>query len=149
MIKRMLVLLAVAGVCIHLPLLVWGDQPLTWNTPVGNFNLNLTASEALLGYDAILKQAIGGLSLPVWTDPKNIVALQVGAVAPWPTNIATVEPYIAAGHDIAREIPGLNQYQSLHLNIFARYATDQGKAGLGLSFSYAFAGGSSTPAPAP
>lgn len=119
----------------------YADQaPLQWQVPyVGTINLNLTTTEALLGYDAVLKQAIGGASLPVWTDPKGIVALQLGAVAPWPTNDATIEPYIAAGHDIAKEIPGLNEYKSLHLNLFGRYATDQGKAGLGLSFSYSFA----------
>ena len=116
------------------------DSPLQWQIPyAGTINLDLTTTEALVGYDAVLKQAIGGASLPVWTDPKGIVALQLGAVAPWPTNDATIEPYIAAGHDIAKEIPGLNQYKSLHLNLFARYATDQGKAGLGLSFSYSFA----------
>ena len=128
----------------------FADQPLVWNVPyVGTINLNLSSSEALLGYDAVLKQAIGGVSLPVWTDPKNLVALQVGAVAPWPTNNATVEPYVALGHDLAKEIPGLNQYNSIHLNVFARYATDQGKAGVGVSFSYSFVGSPVTPPVAP
>lgn len=145
MIKRMLVLLAVAGVCIHLPLLVWGDQPLQWSTPVGDFNLNLTATQALLGYDAVLKQAIGGMSVPVYTDPKGIVTLQLGAGAPWPTNGATVEPLFLAGHNILKEIPGLNQYQNASLNIFGRYASNNGKAGAGIAFSYAFGGGSVSP----
>jgi hypothetical protein len=114
------------------------DQ-LVWNTPAGNFNLNLQTTEALLGYDAILKQSVAGASLPIYQDPKGIVTLQVGAVGVWPTNAAGVEPYIAAGHDILREIPYLSQFNSCHLNVFARYATPQGKAGLGLSFSYAFA----------
>lgn len=113
---------------------------LVWQVPyVGTINLNLQSTEALLGYDAVLHQAIGGASLPVWTDPKGLVALQVGAVAPWPTNNSTIEPYIAAGHDLAKEIPGLNEYKTIHLNVFARYASDQGKAGLGVSFSYSFA----------
>lgn len=146
MLKRTLILLGVFGVCFA-PLAAYGDA-LQWNVPnVGLINLNLTTTEALLGYDAVLKQSIGGMSLPVWTDPKGLISLQLGAVAPWPTNNATVEPYIAAGHDIAREIPGLNQYQSLHLNIFGRYASDRGKAGVGLSFSYTFAG--STPSTPP
>jgi hypothetical protein len=119
------------------------DQ-LVWDTPAGNFNLNLQSTEALLGYDAILKQSIAGASLPVYTDPKGIIAVQLGAVAPWPTNAAGVEPYLAAGHDILKEIPYFNQFSSCHLNIFGRYATSQGKAGVGLSFSYSFAT-SSTP----
>lgn len=115
-------------------------DPLQWQVPyVGLVNLNLTTTEALLGYDAVLKQSIAGASLPVWTDPKGIVALQIGAVAPWPTNGASVEPYLAAGHDIAKEIPGLKQYQSLHLNVFGRYSSSTGKAGTGISFSYSFA----------
>jgi hypothetical protein len=117
----------------------YADQ-LQWQIPyVGLINLNLNSTEALLGYDAVLKQAIGGASLPIWTDPKGIVALQVGAVAPWPTNGAGVEPYISAGHDIAKEIPGLNQYKSIHLNVFGRYSSSTGKAGSGVSFSYSFA----------
>src|ERR1700685_2242894 len=76
-------------------------DPLQWQVPyVGLINLDLTPTEALVGYDAVLKQAIGGMSLPVYTDPKGILSLQLGAVAPWPTNNSTVEPYISAGHDI-------------------------------------------------
>lgn len=121
-------------------------DPLQWQVPyMGTINVNLNTTEALTGYDGVLKQAVAGLSLPVWTDPKGIVSLQAGAVAPWPTNGSTVEPYIAAGHDILREIPGLNQYNSCHLNIFGRYATSVGKAGAGISFSYAFAGGTTAP----
>lgn len=117
-----------------------GPKPLQWQVPyVGLVNLNLTTSEALVGYDGVLKQAVGGFSLPVWSDPKGIVSLQAGAVAPWPTNGSTVEPYLAAGHDILKEIPGLGEYSSCHLNVFGRYATAQGKAGAGVSFSYAFA----------
>ena len=120
--------------------------PLQWQVPyVGLVNLNLSTTEALLGYDAVLKQSIGGASLPVWTDPKGIVVLQIGAVGSWPTNGAGVQPYVALGHDILKEIPGLNQYQSLHANIFGRYASEQGKAGVGLSVSYSFAGGTTNP----
>ena len=135
----------VAAIMIFALGMVHAD-PLQWQVPYfGTVNLNLTTSEALVGYDAVLKQSIGGVSLPVWTDPKGIVTLQAGAVAPWPTNAATVEPYLAAGHDILREIPGLSQFNSCHLNVFGRYATSQGKAGAGISFSYAFAGGTSAP----
>lgn len=115
-------------------------EPLQWQVPnFGTINLNVSTTEALVGYDAILKQSVGGVSLPVYTDPKQIITLQVGAVAPWPTNGPTVEPYIAAGHDILREIPTLSNYKSLHLNVFGRYASNQGKTGLGCSFSYSFA----------
>jgi len=113
-------------------------DPLKWSTPYGDFNLNLMSTEALLGYDAILKQSIGGASVPVYTSPKNVVALQIGAVAVWPVNGAVVEPYIAIGHDIAREIPFLADFSSFHLNAFGRYATEQGKAGVGVSASYSF-----------
>ena len=122
-------------------------DPLQWQVPyVGTVNLNLNTTEALAGYDGILKQAVGGLSLPVWTDPKSIVSLQLGAVAPWPNNnSSTIEPYVALGHDILREIPSLKEYTSCHVNVFGRYATNVGKAGAGISFSYAFAGGETYP----
>jgi len=125
--------------------LLWPLKPaaadtLQWQTPVGLINLNLTTTEALMGYDAVLKQAVGGVSLPVYSDPKQIVALQLGAVAPWPVgNQATIQPYIALGHDLAREIPGLAQLKTVHLNAFGRYDPGQGKAGAGISFSYSFA----------
>jgi len=110
---------------------------LQWSTPYGDFNLNLKTTEALIGYDAVLKQAIAGGSVPVYTDPNGFVSLNIGAVAPWQTNSATVEPYVSAGHDVLRDIPALDKYQSAHVNIFGRWATSQGKAGVGISFSYA------------
>lgn len=114
---------------------------LTWDTPVGTFGLPFKAIEALTGYDGINKQAVAGFSLPVYTDPLGIVALQIGAIAPWQTNEATIQPYVALGHDILRDIPSLDEYQSLHLNAFGRYDSGNGRAGAGISFSYAFAGG--------
>lgn len=114
--------------------------PLQWQVPYfGTINLNLMTTEALIGYDGVLRQAIGGASLPIWTDPKQIVTLQVGADAPWQTNGATVEPLVMAGHDIAREIPILSQFASFHLNVFGRWASESGKAGAGIAASYAFA----------
>lgn len=116
------------------------NATVTWDTPAGVFNLDLTTTETLIGYDAVLKQAIAGASLPVYTDPKGIVTLQVGAVAPWPNeNEATVQPYISAGHNILKEIPGLQEYQNVAANVFARYVPEQGKAGVGISLSYQFA----------
>lgn len=132
----LIIALAIMALCAGIQL-AFAD--LTWQTPIGTIGLPLSATEALIGYDAVLKQAIGGLSLPIYTDPKNIVSIQAGAVAPWQTNGPTIEPYLAAGHDILREIPGLSQYQSAHLNVFGRYASNQGKAGVGVSFSYSFA----------
>lgn len=111
---------------------------LTWSTPYGTVGLPLTASEALIGYDAVIRQAIGGVSLPVYTDPKKILSLQIGAVAPWQTNNATIQPYVAGGLDILRFVPTLEDYKSAHMNVFARYASDTGKAGMGVSFSYSF-----------
>jgi hypothetical protein len=112
---------------------------LTWQTPLGTIGLPFQATEAVLGYDAILRQSIGGASLPIYTDPKSIVSLQIGAVAAWPNNGASIEPYIALGHDILKEIPSLSQFTNCHVNVFGRYASEQGKAGLGISFSYSFA----------
>lgn len=135
-------------------LILWGVErchadPLVWQTPYGTIGLPFTASEALIGYDGILKQTIAGVSLPIYTDPKGIVSLQVGAVAPWQTNQATIQPYVGAGHDILREIPYLSQFQSAHLNVFGRYSSATGKAGAGISASYAWAGGSlAQPVPA-
>lgn len=117
---------------------------LTWTTPIGTFGLPFNATEALIGYDGINKQAIAGASLPIWTDPKNIVVLQLGAIAPWQTNEVGVQPYIGLGHDILRDIPALQGYQSLHLNLFGRWDTGNGRAGAGIGFSYAFAGGALT-----
>jgi hypothetical protein len=116
-------------------------QPIVWQTPYGTFGIPLNATEALIGYDGINKVAIAGFSLPVYTDPKSIIALSVGAVAPWQTNEASIQPYIAIGHDIAREIPYLSSYTSFHLNTFGRWDSGNGKAGAGISSSYGFAGG--------
>jgi hypothetical protein len=115
---------------------------MVWVTPVGTIGLPLQATEALIGFDAILKQSIGGASVPIWTDPKGIVSLQLGAVAAWPNREATFEPYIALSHNILREITTLPQFKNLEINVFGRYASEQGKAGLGVAFSYAFATGS-------
>jgi hypothetical protein len=130
-------------------ILMAGAQPshasMTWTTPYGTVGLPLDATEVLLGYDGILKQAIGGASVPVYTDPKNIIVASVGAVAPWPNTGGgvAVEPLVMVGHDILREIPTLNEFQSLHINIFGRYAsTEGGRFGAGVAVSYAFGGGS-------
>lgn len=117
---------------------------LTWQTPLGTIGLPLTATEALVGYDGVLKQSIAGFSLPVYTDPKQFVALQVGAVAPWQTNGATIQPYLALGHDLAREIPFLAEYKSFHINAFGRYDPSIGRAGAGIGVSYGFGGGTLT-----
>lgn len=125
-------------------------DPLVWTTPYGTIGLPLTATEILIGYDGILKQSIGGASVPFYSDPKNIITASMGAVAPWPNaSGVAIEPYLGIGHDILKEIPYLSTFNSAHLNIFGRYAATQGgKFGAGLSFSYAFGGGSLT-APAP
>ena len=123
---------------------------LQWQTPLGLINLNLSTTETLVGYDGILKQALAGVDLPIYTTPKNIVTLKIGADAPWQTNGATVEPLILAGHNILAEIPGLSAYPNAQLNIFGRYAASTGKAGAGIAFSYSFGNVSPTPAtPAP
>lgn len=121
-------------------------SPLVWQTPYGTMGLPLDATEVLVGYDGILKQAIGGASVPFYSDPKNIIVASIGAIAPWPNpSGVAVEPYLAVGHDILKEIPVLGNFKSAHLNIFGRYAaTDGGKFGAGMSFSYAFGGGSLT-----
>lgn len=134
--KRIVMLLAI----LVMPPTWCAAQGLTWQTPIGTIGIPLEATEALVGYDGVVKQAIAGLSLPVYVSPGDLIALQLGAVAPWQTNGPTIEPYVAAGHDIAREIPGLSQYKSLHINVFGRYVSNQGKAGAGISCSYSFLG---------
>ena len=119
----------------------FADTPLTWDTPYGTFGLPFSATEALIGYDGVVKQSIAGFSLPVYNDPKGIISLEIGAIAPWQTNEATIQPYCAIGHDLLREIPYLSQFQSAHLNAFGRFDSGAGKAGAGISFSYSFAGG--------
>lgn len=131
--KRIIVMLG------SLLLFIPGFADMTWQTPVGTIGIPLTATEALVGYDAVLRQAVGGFSLPVYSSPQKLLSLQVGAVAPWQTHDATIEPYAAGGIDVLREMPVLQEYKSCHLNVFGRYASAQGKAGLGVSFSYSFA----------
>ena len=123
-------------------------DPLAWQTPYGTIGLPFQSTEALLGYDAILRQAIAGASLPVYQSPLRLLALQVGAVGAWPNAGAIVEPYIAGGLDVLRLVPTLNEFSSAHLNVFARYASKSGKVGMGIAVSYAFAiGVSPTPNP--
>jgi len=113
---------------------------LVWQTPIGQIGIPLQATQAIIGYDGILKQAIGGASLPVYTDPKGIISLNLGAVAPWPVgNQSTIQPYISISHNILKEITSLPQFTNLGINAFGRYDPGQGKAGAGLAFSYSFA----------
>ena len=123
---------------------------LQWDTPYGQIHLNLQSSESLVGYDGILKQAIGGISLPVYTDPKGIVTLHLGAGAPWPVgNQSTIQPIFMMGHNLLKEIPGMAQYRNFQINVFGRWATNQGKAGAGIAGSYSFAMPSPATEPAP
>lgn len=134
-------------VCVAFALLIsplrpaFADQPLIWDTPYGLFNFNLTTTETGIGYDGINKKTVAIASIPVYTLPHNILALQLGLDGAWPTgNSPLVEPYVAAGHDLLREIPGLADLKSAHLNIFGRWDSTQGTPGVGASFTYAFGG---------
>lgn len=113
---------------------------LQWQTPIGLINLNLATTEAVTGYDAVLKQAIAGLAVPVYTSPGDYVTLKVGADAPWQTNGKTVEPLVLAGHNIFGDIPAMDAYPNAQLNVFGRWAAESGKAGAGIAFSYSFGG---------
>ncbi len=144
--KTPVLIIALAVMAVLAALQLSFAENLVWSTPVGTVGLPFEATEALIGYDGVVKQAIGGLSLPVWTDPKGYFALQLGAVAPWQTHDATIEPYVAGGIDILRLIPTLQNYKSAHVNVFGRWVSAQGKAGAGVSFSYSFAGGPVVPA---
>lgn len=124
--------------------LLWPARPahadqLVWSLPggVGTVGLPFQATEALYGYDFALKQNIVGASLPVLTI-KDIVSGQVGAVGAFASQSLNVQPYLGLGVDILRFVPTLNEFKSLHLNGFGRWATDQGKLGGGLSLSYSF-----------
>lgn len=134
--KRLFLILALLGISG-----VAMADTLTWSTPYGTIGLPVTATESLVGYDVLEKQAIAGLSLPVYTSPKNILVLEIGAVGAWPTAGAVVQPYISMGHDILPEISqmtGIPVPTAAHLNVFARYDSTTGKAGVGPSFSYSF-----------
>lgn len=116
-------------------------DPLIWSTPFGVVNFNLTTLETGMGYDGYNKKAVAIASVPVYSLPRDILALQLGVDGAWPTgNAPLVEPYVAAGHDLLREIPVLANYKSAHLNIFGRWDTTNGKPGVGASFTYAFGG---------
>lgn len=122
-------------------------QALVWNTPYGLFNVNPTTSEELIGYDAILKQAVGGIAQPIYTDPKGIITIHLGGVAPWPVgNQATIQPLIAAGHNILKELIPSAQAVNVQMNVFARYVPGNGKAGMGVVASYAPGGAPALPA---
>jgi hypothetical protein len=128
------------GLCLLGPRWAFANQ-LQWQVPnFGTVNLDLTTTEALIGYDGINKVALAGASLPVYTDPKGILALELGAVAPWQTNEIGVQPFVGIGHDFAKEIPILAQFQTLHLDAFGRWDSANGKAGAGLAVSYSFGG---------
>lgn len=116
------------------------SDPLIWDTGYGTVDLRLQSSESVVGYDGVLKQAIAGIALPVYTDPKGIVTLHLGAGAPWPVgNQSTIQPIVMLGHNLLKEIPGLSQYSNIQLNAFGRWATNRGEAGAGIALSYAFA----------
>lgn len=130
-----LVLCSLYGIC-------WADG-LQWGLPggFGTVQLPFQSTELLLGEDFVLGQGIGGVSLPVLTlFPGKLMQLdgQLGAVGAFPTQSANVQPYLALGKDIARLIPVLDSFKSLHINGFGRYATDVGKPGAGVSVSYSF-----------
>lgn len=115
---------------------------MSWDLPggIGTIGLPFEATEALMGYDLVLRQAVGGASIPVLTLGKGKweVVGQVGAVGAWPTDAPAVEPYLAIGKDILPYIPFLKQYKSAHVNGFGRYSTSQGAWGSGFSVSYSF-----------
>lgn len=135
--KRLVLLIAVFALFPLKPAYA-GD--LSWDFGYGSIGLPFESTEALLGYDIILEQAIGGASIPVLKlgSGKWEVDGHVGAVGAWPTNSPAVEPYLALGKDIAPYVPVLNQFKSIHLNGFGRYSTTQGKWGSGFSVSYSF-----------
>ena len=134
----LIIALAIMALCAGIQMAY--SQTLQWQVPnFGLINLNIKTSEALVAYDGINKVALAGASLPVYTDPKGLIALQIGAVAPWQSNEASVQPYIAIGHDIAKEIPILQQFNSFHINLIGRYDSGNGRAGAGIGASYSFA----------
>jgi hypothetical protein len=123
-------------------------ESLQWQVPdFGLINLNINTTESLVGYDGVLKQALAGFDLPIYTSPLDLITLKVGADAPWQTEGSTVEPMILAGHNILGDIPALDAYSNLQLNIFGRWAAESGKAGAGIAFTYSFAGGTATTTP--
>ena len=129
----------VVGLLSTIPWRPVAADPLVWQTPLGQFGLPFTATEIIAGYDIKYNQGVVGASLPIWSLPNDLAALQVGAVGAWATQAANAQPYVGFGHDFARNIPLLAQYKSAHLNAFGRWATDRGDKipiGYGVSLSY-------------
>lgn len=131
--------LLLAVLCTLFPLSVCSADQLVWQLPggIGQVGLPFQSTEVLAGYDIALKQTVTGASVPV-LNVKNVVYGQVGAVGVFGSQSLNLQPYLGLGIDVLRFIPTLNQFKSLHLNGFGRYATDQGKFGSGLSVSYSF-----------
>lgn len=125
---------------------------LVWDTPLGTVGLPFESTELVAGYDIRYNQGISGASLPIWQLPNNLAALQVGAVGAWATQAANAQPYIAFGHDFAKDIPVLAQYQNAHFNAFGRWASDRGDKipiGYGVSVGYSFWGPTAPPTTVP
>jgi hypothetical protein len=155
--KKLIMLLSFAFCTVTSPLLTcWADvvlgqgttavtpQALQWNIPggIGTVQIPSTASDILplVGYDFLKKQMIAGASSSLITLFKDLNGY-VGAVGEWQAQTPNVQPYVGAGADFAKYIPGLSQIANLQVQGFVRYVASTGNhLGAGGALSYKFSG---------
>lgn len=121
-------------------------EGLSWDIPggIGTFQLpgSFTDVSPLVGYDFVLRQSIVGASATLMTLFHEINGY-AGAVGEFHTEAPNCQPYLAIGADVAKYIPGLNQFKELSVQGFGRYSTSHGGTlgdhlGAGLALAYKF-----------
>lgn len=121
-------------------------EGLQWDLPGGIGTIQLPTSGKdiipLVGRDFVLNQTIAGVSASFLTIYREINGYG-GVVGEFHSSTPNIQPYAALGADVAKYIPGLNQFKALQLHGFGRYAASQGGSfrehlGAGLSLAYLF-----------
>lgn len=141
--KKLVMLLTIS---VMLPIWSHADG-LQWDLPwgVGTVQLPTSGSDIipLIGRDFVRDQTIVGVSASLLTLYKEVHGY-VGCVGEFETQAPNVQPYLALGADVAKYIPILNQFKSLQVHGFGRYATSSGGSnisehlGAGLALAYSF-----------
>lgn len=147
--KKLLSIVSVAIFLLSVKPLSLKADTLQWQLPygIGSVQLPWQSTEVLYGavvpFGGGLTQEIAGASLPLvylgkLANGNSMVDGQVGAVGTWPSDGPTVSPYLALGHNFAKDIPALEDFESLHLNGCMTYLTNKGGWYGGGTISYVF-----------